>query len=119
VRNLAGPEQVSRPSLSGCGNIEIVIRSFSNRLAEDIFDDRRASAARRLPPSLYRVARRKVLYLHDAEGLHDLRVPPGNRLEALKGDRAGWYSIRINDQWRVVFRWEAGQALDVGVVDYH
>jgi toxin HigB-1 len=104
--------------LSSCGNITTVIRSFGNRLAEDIFDDRRTSAARRLQPSLYRAARRKVLYLHDAEGRHDLRVPPGNRL-ALKGDRAGWYSIRINDQWRVVFRWEAGQALDVSVVDYH
>jgi len=96
-----------------------VIRSFGNRLAEDVFDDRRASAVRRLPPSLYRVARRKLLYLHEADVLHDLRVPPGNRLEALKGDRAGQYSIRINEQWRVVFRWEAGQALDVSVVDYH
>jgi proteic killer suppression protein len=96
-----------------------VIRSFGNRVAEDLFDDRRTSAVRRLPSSLYRVARRKVLYLHDAEGLRDLRVPPGNRLEALKGERAGWYSIRINDQWRVVFRWEAGQAFEVSVVDYH
>ena len=96
-----------------------MIRSFGNRLAEDVFDDRRASVVRRLPPSLYRVARRKLLYLHEADVLHDLRVPPGNRLEALKGDRAGQYSIRINEQWRVVFRWEAGQALDVSVVDYH
>jgi proteic killer suppression protein len=96
-----------------------VIRSFGNRLAEDLFDDRRTSAVRRLPPSLYRAARRKVLYLHEVEGLRDVRVPPGNRLEALKGDRAGWRSIRINDQWRVVFRWEAGHALEVSVVDYH
>jgi proteic killer suppression protein len=96
-----------------------MIRSFGNRLAEDVFDDRRTAAVRRLPPALYAGARRKVLYLHEAEELRDLRVPPGNRLEALKRDRAGWFSIRINDQWRVVFRWEAGQALDVSIVDYH
>ena len=96
-----------------------MIRSFGNRLAEDLFDDRRASAVRRLPPALYRTARRKLLYLHEAECLQDLRVPPGNGLEALKGERHGWYSIRVNDQWRMVFRWEAGQAVDVGVVDYH
>ncbi len=64
-------------------------------------------------------ARRKLLYLHDAAELRDLRVPPGNRLEALKGDRAGYHSIRINDQWRVVFRWAHGDAHDVEVVDYH
>ena len=96
-----------------------MIRSFGNRLAEDVFDDRRTAAVRRLPPALYGAARRKVLYLHEAEELRDLRVLPGNRLEALKGDRAGWFSIRINDQWRLVFRWEAGQALDVSIVDYH
>ena len=96
-----------------------MIRSFGNRLAEDVFDDRRPAAVRRLAPALYQTARRKVLYLHEAEQLRDLRVPPGNRLEALRGDRAGWFSIRINDQWRVVFRWEAGQALDVSIVDYH
>jgi proteic killer suppression protein len=96
-----------------------MIRSFGNHLAEDVFDDRRIAAVRRLPPTLYQAARRKMLYLHEAEDLRDLRVPPGNRLEALKGDRAGWFSIRINEQWRLVFRWEAGQALDVGLVDYH
>ena len=96
-----------------------MIRSFGNRLPEDVFDDRRASAIRRLPPALYQAARRKLLYLHEADGLRDLRVPPGNRLEALKGDRSGQYSIRINDQWRVVFGWEAGQAVDVSILDYH
>jgi antitoxin HigA-1 len=60
-----------------------------------------------------------MLYLHEAEDLRDLRVPPGNRLEALKGDHAGWFSLRINERWRLVFRWEAGQALDVSIVDYH
>jgi proteic killer suppression protein len=96
-----------------------VIRSFGNGLAEDVYDDRRAAAVRRLPPVLYSVARRKLLYLHEAEDLHDLRVPPGNRLEALKGDRKGWFSIRVNDQWRVLFRWSEGHALDVSIVDDH
>jgi toxin HigB-1 len=96
-----------------------VIRSFGNGLAEDVYDDRRAAVVRRLPPALYPVARRKVLYLHEADDLQDLRVPPGNRLEALKGDRKGWFSIRINDQWRVVFRWLNGQASDVSIIDYH
>jgi proteic killer suppression protein len=95
-----------------------VIHSFGNRLAEDVYDDRRSAAVRRLPPALYAAARRKLLYLHDADGLHDLRVPPGNRLEALKGDRKGWHSIRINDRWRVVFRWTGG-AHDVQIIDYH
>lgn len=96
-----------------------MIRSFGNRLADDVFEDRRTAAVRRLPPAIYATARRKLLYLHEAEELRDLRVPPGNRLESLKGDRTGWFSIRINDQWRLVFRWDAGQALDVSIVDYH
>jgi len=96
-----------------------MIRSFGNRLAGDVFNDRRAAAVRRLPPTLYETARRRVLYLHEAEELRDLRVPPGNRLEAFKGNRAKGFSIRINDQWRMVFRWETGQALEVRVVDCH
>ena len=96
-----------------------MIRSFGNRLAEDLYDDRRTSAVRRLPPQLYAAARRKILFLHDAGEIGDLRVPPGNRLEALKGDVAGYHSIRINDQCRVVFRWIDGHAHDVKVVDYH
>lgn len=66
-----------------------------------------------------RVARRKLLYLHRAKNLDDLRVPPGNRLESLKGNRKGQYSIRINDQWRVCFSWEGGEAYDVEITDYH
>ena len=61
----------------------------------------------------------KLLYLHDAAELNDLKVPPGNRLEPLKGDMKGYHSIRINDQWRVVFKWKNGNAGDVMVVDYH
>ena len=96
-----------------------MIESFGNALAEGLFDDRRTRATRAFPPELRRPARRKLLYLHDAAELRDLRVPPGNRLERLKGDWSGFYSIRINDQWRVVFRWESGNAFDVQIVDYH
>jgi toxin HigB-1 len=96
-----------------------VIESFGNALAEDLFFDRTSKTTRAFPPELLRVARRKVLYLHDAAELTDLRVPPGNRLEALKGRWKGYFSIRVNDQWRVVFRWQAGNAADVQVLDYH
>jgi proteic killer suppression protein len=96
-----------------------MIESFGNRLAEDLFYDRNTNAVRQFPPELKRAARRKLLYLHDAAELADLRVPPGNRLEALTGKLAGHHSIRINDQWRLVFQWEGGNAKAVQVVDYH
>ena len=73
----------------------------------------------RLPGGIQQVALRKLRMLNQARTLNDLRVPPANRLERLRGDRAGRYSIRINDQWRVCFRWEAGDAFDVEIVDYH
>jgi proteic killer suppression protein len=69
--------------------------------------------------SFERAARRKLLYLHRARKLADLRVPPGNRLEALRGDRKGQHSVRINDRWRICFRWSNGDAYDVEIVDYH
>jgi proteic killer suppression protein len=96
-----------------------VIEDFGNALAKDLFDDKQSRATRAFPPELRRVARRKLLYLHDAAELRDLRAPPGNRLEGLKGKRKGFHSIRINNQWRVIFRWEGGNAFDVQVVDYH
>lgn len=96
-----------------------MIESFGSALAEDLFDDKRTRSMRSFPPELRRVARRKLLYLHDASELGDLRAPPGNRLELLKGDWAGFHSIRINDQWRLVFRWQSGSAFEVQVVDYH
>ncbi len=96
-----------------------MIISFGNRLAEDLWDDKASRTVRQLPPELRRPGRRKLVYLNDAEQLKDLRAPPGSRLEALKGDWSGYHSIRINDQWRVVFRWENGQASDVRVLDYH
>lgn len=96
-----------------------MIFSFGNQLAQDLFEDRSSKHSRHFPIMLYRVARRKLLYLHDAESLTDLRVPPGNRLEALRGDLKGFYSIRINDQWRVIFKWVEGRPAEVKVLDYH
>jgi proteic killer suppression protein len=96
-----------------------MIKSFGNQLAADLFEDNSTKLVRRFPPKVKRAARRKLLYLHDATVLQDLKVPPGNRLEALKGNWKGFYSIRINDQWRVVFQWSDGDATKVHVVDYH
>jgi proteic killer suppression protein len=96
-----------------------MIKSFGNRLAEDLYADRQSRATRAFPPELRRAARRKLLYLHDAAELKDLRVPPGNRLEVLKGDYSGKHSIRINEQWRIVFRWQNGNAFEAEVTDYH
>ncbi len=95
-----------------------MIKSFGNKIADDLYNDRRNRALSKFPPELLRVARRKILYLHDADQLIDLKVPPGNRLEPLKGGLKGYHSIRINDQWRVVFRWNGG-AEEVQIVDYH
>lgn len=96
-----------------------MIVNFANKLAEDLFDDKSTRATRSFPPKLHRVARRKLQYLHEAADLNDLKIPPGNKLEALKGDRTGLYSIRINDQWRLIFRYEQGNAKDVSIEDYH
>jgi len=96
-----------------------VIETLGNALAEDLFDDKRTKATRAFSPELRWAARRKLLYLHDAAELRDLRVPPGIRLESLKGNWQGFHSIRVNEQWRVVFQWKNGNAFDVRVVDYH
>ena len=96
-----------------------MIESFGNRLAEDLYFDRQSRAARVFMPELRRIARRQLLYLHDAAALEDLRVPPGNHLKALRGDCKGKHSIRINEQWRIVFRWQNGNAFDVEIVDHH
>jgi proteic killer suppression protein len=92
-----------------------MIESFACVETESIFHVR---MARRLPPDIQRTARRKLLQLQAVTTLRDLAVPPGNRLEALQGGRAGQHSIRINDQWRICFRWESG-AHEVEIVDYH
>ena len=75
--------------------------------------------SRKLPNDIQRIAARKIKMIGDAVELIDLRVPPANRLEALKGERKGQHSIRINDQWRICFRWRNGNAMDVEIVDYH
>jgi proteic killer suppression protein len=97
-----------------------MIRSFRDAAAEDLFYGRSTKAARKLlPRTLWRVAGKKLDALDSAELLDDLSIPPGNRLEALKGDRKGQHSIRINDQRRVCFRWAESGPKDVEVVDYH
>lgn len=93
-----------------------MIKSFRNAAAE-------AAWARRfiegVPNDIMKVANRKLMQLHNARSLDDLKAPPGNRLEALIKDRKGQHSIRVNDQWRICFRWHQGDAYDVEIVDYH
>lgn len=93
-----------------------MIRSFGNKETGAIFAGRQV---RRMPGEIQAAARRKLKQIDAAGVLDSLRIPPGNRLESLRGDLAGFHSIRINDQWRIVFRWEYGQAFDVAIKDYH
>jgi proteic killer suppression protein len=95
-----------------------LIASFGDRATEALFHGR-VSRARRVPANVRDVALRKLDMVNAARELRDLRVPPGNRLEALKGDRSGMHSIRVNDQWRITFRWKGGDAYEVSIVDYH
>ena len=96
-----------------------MIRSFRDETAADLFREKNTRASRRVPRHLWRRAQRKLKLLDAAAQLDDLRAPPGNRLEALKGDQAGRHSIRVNDQYRITFRWENGHADEVSVEDYH
>jgi proteic killer suppression protein len=93
-----------------------VIKSFRDREADQLFQRR---PTRRFGAAVQKVALRKLRMLDAATRLDDLRVPPGNRLERLRGDRSGQHSIRINDQWRICFKWRDGDAQDVEIVDYH
>jgi proteic killer suppression protein len=93
-----------------------MIVSFRDPITETIWAGRRS---RRLPPDIQAVALRKLRLINNARTLEDLRVPPGNRLEVLVGDRRGQHSIRINDQWRICFVWREGHAYEVEIVDYH
>lgn len=93
-----------------------MIKSFADRETERLFA---REPVRRFLADLRRVMLRKLVAVDAAEALEELRVPPSNRLEKLRGDRAGQYSIRVNEQWRVCFRWSAGDAYDVAIVDYH
>ena len=93
-----------------------MIKTFADKDTERVFGRR---VLRRWSLQVQRTARRKLVQLDASERLDDLRIPPGNRLEKLRGDRAGEYSIRINDQWRICFRWRKGDAYDVEITDYH
>ncbi len=93
-----------------------MIKSFQGKETEKIFN---RLVSRKLPENIQHLARRKLIMLDAATELNNLRVPPGNRLEALKGNRKGQHSIRINDQWRICFKWKAGDAYNVEIADYH
>ena len=97
-----------------------MIRSFADGATEDVFNGRDSRQARQTcPVSLWQIARRKLTQLNRVRNLIELGIPPGNRLERLRGNRSGQHSIRINDQYRVCFRWKDGYADDVEVTDYH
>ena len=97
-------------------NIPAMIKSFKSKETEKIFNGKFSG---KLPQAIQRLAARKLEYLDSAEELEDFRSPPGNRLESLKDDRIGQYSLRINDQWRICFVWRDNDAYDVEIVDYH
>lgn len=96
-----------------------MIVSFGDAATEDLYHGRHTSRVRRLPTDVVAVVLRKLDMLRAANQLLDLRSPPGNRLEALRGNYAGYHSIRVNDQWRIVFRWESDGAHEVSLRDYH
>lgn len=96
-----------------------MIASFGDRATEALFHGQSGKPVKRIPTDIQRVAIRKLDMLAAARELRDLRAPPGNRLETLKGEFKGKHSIRVNDQWRIVFRWESGDAHEVSIVDYH
>ena len=93
-----------------------MIKTFRDKEIERIFN---RLLSRKIPQNIQHLARRKLVILDAATELNALRVPPGNRLEALKGNRKGQHSIRINDQWRICFKWKVGDAYDVKIADYH
>lgn len=99
-----------------CVIIRNMIKSFSDKYTAQLFNRQRIS---KLPPKILRIAYRKLLLIDAADRIEDLRIPPGNRLEKLSGELAGKYSIRINDQWRIIFKWKENNAFEVGIIDYH
>lgn len=96
-----------------------MIKSFGDKATSDLFNGFSSSKVRNLPTQILDSAIHKMDILNAATSLEDLRSPPGNRLEALRGDYKGYYSIRINTQWRIIFRWEESSAFDVKIIDYH
>ena len=93
-----------------------MIKNFKDAETQKIYQRQRS---RKLPSDIQQVALRKLRMINNSVSIHDLRVPPANRLEKLSGNRAGQWSIRINDQWRICFRWEGSDAIDVEITDYH
>ena len=96
-----------------------VIRGFADKVTQDLYHGKNSKDARRIPKSIWKVVQRRLDLLNRAASLRDLRVPPNNRLEKLRGDLEGFHSIRINDQYRVCFEWRDGDAYNVEIVDYH
>ena len=96
-----------------------MISSFGDKATEDIYHGRKTKEARKYPADIIKTSLRKLDLLNAAVDLRDLRSPPGNRLKALKGNLKGFYGIRVNDQWRIIFRWDAKTAYDVMLTDYH
>ena len=96
-----------------------MIKSFGNKAAEDIFHASSSRYARKLPTTLHDKAKRLLDQLNAAPTISFLKIPPGNRLEKLSGDYKGYWSIRINDQWRIIFQWIDDDAHDIAIVDYH
>jgi proteic killer suppression protein len=93
-----------------------VIKSFGNKETEEIWN---GNQSRRLPAEIQNVARRKLRMINSAQNINDLRIPPANHLEKLSGNLSRFYSIRINNKWRIIFRWENDAAFEVQIVDYH
>jgi proteic killer suppression protein len=96
-----------------------MLKNLADKTTQDIYDGINSRQARKLPRELHDKAQRLLDQINATPTLDTLRIPPSNRLEKLKGDRAGFWSLRINDQWRIVFRWQDQNALDVQVIDYH
>ncbi|WP_304224361.1 type II toxin-antitoxin system RelE/ParE family toxin [Gracilinema caldarium] len=93
-----------------------MIQSWANAETEEIWN---GFYVRSLPRDIQRIAKRKLIHIHAAKLIEDLKIPPGNRLEKLTGNRKGYWSIRINDQWRICLKWDNGNAFNVEIVDYH
>ena len=99
--------------------IKIMIKNYANKTAQDIYDGINSPYARKLPLELHAKARRLLDQINAAISLQILRIPPSNRLEKLAGDLKGFWSLRINDRFRIIFRWDGNDALDVKIIDYH
>ena len=96
-----------------------MVGSFGDEATEDLYHRRNTARSRRIPTGIHTAALRKLDMINSADDLQDLRAPPGNRLEALKGELKGFHSIRVNEQWRIVFRWQDGVAHNIRLTDYH